>query len=196
MTEKSFALVKKEIKDLHHIVEIAVSDAIFALDAFGDVHHIPLQRTASYIEVTNWSGIRHIVTGVQNSVAGITDDGTVVFAGENHSGLDTHLSKAAENDCRIIDLCLMGAECTQAMIALSNGKIINTRADNVTLAHCGKFPVFQNNYLLTAVHLKSNKIKCIPYHNMKDIQKIENASICAISIGLHDDQPFAVYIKE
>ncbi len=195
ITGQSFNYIDSEIRSLKNIVEIAVSDAIFALDSFGYVHHIPIWNKDAYKAVDNWRNISHIAVGNQDAVFGITDCGKVVCAGGNFkTGLFGNTPQLSEFE-NVTDICAMGAESNELILALANGKIVNSYGNDMNIEHCGQFPVFHNNYLFTAIRLKNHKIKCHSYMycDRKDVlEKIETSEILDISTGVDTSYSFFV----
>ena len=102
------------------ITEVAVSDAIFALDKTGKVKHYSFYIPEEYYLVDGWQNVVHIVTGIQNSVFGVTHEGRVLCAGGNCS--DT-LRQTLYNQKDIIDVCTTGSESEHVILIHKDGKI-------------------------------------------------------------------------
>ena len=120
----SFEAVNAQVKALTDIVEIRVSDAIFALDKTGRVHHIPLDREDRYQEVDGWENIRHIAVGSQEAVFGIDDAGRVHCAGFN-----TIMGPCGDLRPRLAalegveDISAMGSEGEMILLVKEDGKL-------------------------------------------------------------------------
>lgn len=183
--------IQNELQSLNRITEILVSDSIFALDCCGKVHCIPLTAGDDYKEVTSWSDVQHLAVGSQNSVFGITKNGTVLCAGSNLKGAKQHLEQLQG----VVDVCAMGGECETVLLALSDGRVVDLSEKDQGITHVGAFPVFQSNFLLTAVNLGENKVKCLAYNYMEGLEEIEKAEIHSLAIGTDENlfPAFAVW---
>lgn len=95
------------VNRIRDISEIAVSDAVFALQRSGDVFHYSFYDPDDYYRVNDWHNVKHIVTGAENSVFGITHEGRVLCAGSNCNDA-VHQLLSVETD--IEDLCTVGSE--------------------------------------------------------------------------------------
>ncbi len=128
-----FDIVNSEVKSWKDIVQTAVSDSYFALDKYGRVHVASASRNNQneYASVSEWRNVKRIVTGPQNSVFGITRDGRILCAGENlihgphGSGYPSELAKLSG----VYDLCAMGSECEDILIAMKDGTLLNYRGE-------------------------------------------------------------------
>ena len=135
--EISFETVNAQVKALKDIVEIRVSDAIFALDKAGRVHHIPLDREDRYQEVAGWENIRHIAVGNQEAVFGIDGKGRVHCAGAN-------LTEGPHGDMRprlaalegVRDICAMGSECEMILLSREGGRLEALKDGAVCIFSC------------------------------------------------------------
>jgi hypothetical protein len=202
ITERNFDEINEQIKSLKGIIELIVSDAIFALDHFGIVHHIPLWKKDEYKDISTWCNINHIAVGNQSSVFGITQDGTIVCAGGNTSnGPRGNLKKSLATIEHVVDICVLGSECEEIMIALSDGRIVDSTGNDYNIQHIGKWPVFTNNFLLASIRSNGERIKCKEYgccYIDKDTTtKIEKSKVSDIVIGTDDSSaPFVVWINQ
>ena len=122
-----FDVVNDEIRSWRGIVQVAASDAFFALDGEGRVHYAPLNRfsVSDYRQVLGWRDVRRIVTGNQNSVFGITRDGRLLAAG---AGLTQGphgdgLSRVLEGIRNAADVFPTGSECEDVILAERDGTV-------------------------------------------------------------------------
>lgn len=199
ITGQSFDYINEQVESLKHIVKIAVSDAVFALDSFGMVHHIPLWKNDVYTEVNNWQDIVHIAVGSQDSVFGITRNGSVVCTGGNcTNGPFGNMQNKLSAYQNVIDICAMGSECEHVMLALSDGRLINFNGNDMNAVHCGKNPVFHGNFLFSAIRLNGNALRCkmYGYYGCEEVVRIiETTSIREIAAGVYDSScVFAVWL--
>ncbi len=190
-TGVSVGETKEAIQSLKNIVEVLVSDAVFALDSFGKVHHVPLSKTDAYKEVDAWQDIRHLAAGNQDSVLGITKSGNVLCAGANLS----HAKEKLESLQGVLDICAMGSECEQITVALADERTVDWDGKDLQISHSGKWPVFSSGCLFTAVSLKDGRVKCLPYNYMEGVERIEKAPIHSLAIGTDENYfpAFAVW---
>lgn len=138
----SFDEVNSIICSWTNIVQVAVSDTFFALDAFGKVHYAPLSRFSrdEYKAVSTWSNIRRIVTGLCDSVFGITNDGKVVCAGANlthgpHGDLSSKLSEIKN----VVDVYSTGSECEDVVFAFQNREIRSLSPHGICAKTCSDY---------------------------------------------------------
>lgn len=110
---------------IRDISEIAVSDAMFALQRNGDVFHFSFYAPDDYYRVNDWHNVKHIVTGAQNSVFGITHDGRVLCAGANCND-DVHKRLSQETD--IMDICTTGSEGEWLVLLHRDGTVSSPNA--------------------------------------------------------------------
>ena len=184
ITERRFEFMNARLKELKDIVEIAVSDAIFALDKHGKVHHISLWREDDYQSVDSWSNIRHIVTGNQNMVFGITNDGTVLCAGTNAlRGPRGNLQEKLSVFHDVIDICAMGSEGERILLALSDGSIVDLQGNILANEHAGTVPLFTGNLSVSAVKMKTGKYKIFSYADINEETLAAAASARDVAIG-------------
>ncbi len=200
ITGRNFDTVNEQIRSLKGIVELAVSDAVFALDRFGRVHHIPLWKEDVYAEVSTWRNVRHIAVANQDAVFGITESGSIECAGANISnGLDGNRKDALASFKNAVDICALGSECEKIMIALSDGRTVDYNGGDLKIEHSGIWPVFTSNSLLTCIRSEKKSVRCIAYGSCgcKDaVRKLEKSGASDIAIGMDEKFfPFVVWVK-
>ena len=121
-----FDSINDEVKSWKDIKQVAVSDSFFGLDRNGRVHISPLSRfeREEYAEVGTWTDVVRIVTGMQDSVFGITKDGSVLCAGANNTrGTDGGLRRQLAGLKNVTDVCTTGSESQSIFIAYRDGTV-------------------------------------------------------------------------
>ncbi len=116
-------IANTRIREWQGIVEIAVSDAIFALDRSGYVHHLSFYGPDDYYEVNYWEQVSRIVSTTQNSVFGITKEGKVLCAGGN---CRDSLREPLHQKTNVKDICTTGSECEKVIFLHDDGTISST----------------------------------------------------------------------
>lgn len=121
ITKASFDDLNDAVKEWEDIVQVEASDALFVLDGNGKVYYLAFSEFCSrdYIEVLLWKGIKRIVTGVQNSIFGITEEGKVLCAGANCR----EKYKDLDNFSDIIDVFPTGSECEKLYLVHRDGTV-------------------------------------------------------------------------
>lgn len=115
----NFNVINDTVKSWKDVVQVASSDAFFALHSDGTVEYVSFCRAyqQEYREVEAWRDVKRIVTGTQNSVLGITADGRVLAAGYN---LDRKKDKLSQ--CKnVVDLYPLGSECEDIYVLRNDG---------------------------------------------------------------------------
>ena len=126
--DREFKRINDTVKSWRNVIQLAVSDAIFALHRDGTVSCCEFSRPFTepeYKDVQSWRGVRKLVVGNQCSVAGITDDGTILVDGFN---LIRNQDRIASG-CRhidIADIILGGSECERILFLDKEGRIRDT----------------------------------------------------------------------
>jgi hypothetical protein len=120
-----FDRVNETVRGWKGIVQVAASDAFFALDTSGNVHCAPLGEDSlrSCRTVESWRNVSRIVTGTQGSVLGVTKDGKVLCAGANAERAHMELSGLAG----VMDIAPTGSECEQVIAAFEDGSVRDAR---------------------------------------------------------------------
>lgn len=187
--EISFEEVNARVKALKNIVEIRVSDAIFALDETGRVHHIPLDREDWYQEVDSWENIRHIAVGSQCAVFGIDGEGRVHCAGANLTDMRPRMA-ALEG---VRDICAMGSECERILLVKEDGSLEMLDGAACKLQDAGKLG-FCSNFRMAAALGENGQLHCCRYPDSeweKTARRVRTAAV-----GLDESyKPFLVYLK-
>lgn len=119
----NFDYINDTIKLWNNIVQVAASDAFFALHSNGTVSYVSFceRFQNEYKDVENWRNIRRIVTGTQNSIFGITNNGEILAAGYNSRNIQGRISQYNN----VVDIYPTGSECEDLYILTSNGNVIN-----------------------------------------------------------------------
>lgn len=123
----SFERINDTVKSWTQIVQVAVSDAYFALDRSGRVLCAPVTpyEMEDYSEVTSWTNVRRIEPGPQASILGVTNDGRVLAAGGNLSrDYDRRFISGLRD---VADICTTGSECETIVFALKDGTVMSNK---------------------------------------------------------------------
>ncbi len=192
--DRPFEDVNNAVKSWQNIVQVEVSDAFFALDKDGHVHYTALDDYCQkdYAEALSWNKVRRIVTGPQNSLFGITEDGTVLAAGANCRQNQARF--AAFSD--IADVFPIGSECEDLYLVRRDGRLVTLHGDTIHPVLCGWMPTpskalegtFRTAYALTLDHVLLS---------LSDIRPVFDASISSFAVG--DDcyaPPFVLALGE
>lgn len=132
--EGRFDIINNQVKSWTDIVQVAASDAFWGLDRAGNVHCAPLSRYGidDYRGVEKWNNVKKIVAGNQNSIFAVTTEGKVLAEGANcrkgpHGDLSSYFSSIID----VVDIFPTGSECSEILMLLKDGRIINFRGDVV-----------------------------------------------------------------
>ena len=194
-----FDIINETVKSWKNVVQVASSDAFFALHSNGSVSCISFSEhgLADYQDVTNWKNIRKIVTGTQNSVFGITDSGDVLFAGANSNNIKKELSLYKN----VVDLYPTGSECTDMYILTDDGVVRN-------LSGYHRNVLFEPNKICSDKLLDGNfwyKVygltdkQCLVDVSEEKATPVfsENYKIVSFAVGDHDySPPFVIALAE
>lgn len=187
------------IASWRNIVQVQVSDSIFALDRWGKVHCVSLTRDDDYGALAQWRPVRRIVTGNQNAIFGITGDGRVLCAGSNClQGPQGNMTDALADLERVADICAIGSECGRVIVACSDGSVADVfNGAILECSHQGA-PVFAANYCLAAVKGTKNGtdfvVQFFPEENRLDA--LRGMPLQSVAVGHCDGEPFVVAIRE
>lgn len=140
-TKTSFDALNAAVKEWKNIVQVEASDSLFALDSDGNVHYTALGDFCrkDYSEVLSWKGIKRIVTGTQNSIFGITEDGKVLCAGANCREKYKNFDEISD----IVDVFPTGSECDILYFVHRNGSVSEYIAGKIERIKCAAFSVPQ-----------------------------------------------------
>ena len=129
----SIATIKNQIKNWTNIVQVAVSDAFFALDSSGHVHLAPLTRLSEkdYSSVLEWENVKKIVTATQCGILGITFDGKVLCSGYNFTakGPNGDITDYLKSLSPVADIFPVGSECEEILFAFKDGSMRSLREE-------------------------------------------------------------------
>lgn len=123
--DREFVRVNDTIKSWSDVIQLAVSDAIFALHKDGTVSCCEFSRPFAepiYKRIHRWKGVQKLAVGSQCSVVGITNAGTILIDGFNL----THKEEKIVNSCShldIADVILCGSECERVLFLDKEGQI-------------------------------------------------------------------------
>lgn len=130
---REFERINDTVKSWTDVIQLAVSDAIFALHKDGTVSCCEFSRPFTepiYNRVRMWRDVRKLIVGSQCSVIGITNDRTILVDGFN---LTRNQDRIA-NGCKhidIVDVILGGSECERILFLDKNGRICNPEGEAV-----------------------------------------------------------------
>ena len=123
----SFNEVNNKIKSWSRIVQVAVSDSYFALDADGKVHYAAANRFEEndYHDVTMWTNVKKMVPALQNGILCITGEGKILCAGASFTkGPHGNAQKKLSEFNHVIDVCVTGSEGEEVYVVMKDGTII------------------------------------------------------------------------
>ena len=123
----NFEKINDTVKSWNNVVQVAASDAFFALHADGTVRYVSFceRYQTEYEQIQEWREVIKIITGVQNSIFGITKNGKILAAGTNAMNIKNYLSKYDN----VIDACPIGGECTDMYVLTMDGSVVRVRDD-------------------------------------------------------------------
>lgn len=122
-----FEQINHTISSWQNVVQVAVSDAIFALHADGTVSCCELRpggKPPDYPEVPLWRDVKRIAVGLQCGVAGITEEGRVLVDGGNLTDGLHHRRPVFADGLDARDICLIGPECEAIYILDARGHVV------------------------------------------------------------------------
>lgn len=123
-----FDVVNEQVKSWRNIVQVAASDAYFGLDGSGRVHlaAVTADERQAYAEALEWENVRRIVTGPQDAVFGITEEGRVLCAGVGVKNAHRNLQSTLDGFRDVADVALTGSECERVVLALKDGTVLDS----------------------------------------------------------------------
>ena len=188
------------VHTLCDIIEVAASDAFFALDKYGKVHCIPLKGMhPDYSAVASWKNIAHIAVGNQDAVFGITYDGKVVCAGANcENGPMGNMNDLLKDVGNIAAICVQGAESGRVILFDKDGNIFPLGGEKYDMKYSGAKRI-SSNYCFTALQTPDDKLDFITYYypDEKELNIFRNIQPYSFAAGLSlENQPFLVVLKE
>lgn len=196
----NFDRINDWIKSLKGIVQVAVSDAIFALDSQGNVHHMPLTKADDYAHVASWKGIRRICVGSQCSVFGITQEGRILCAGHNcTAGPRGDMTEKLSQVTGAKDLCALGSECEQILVLLEDGSLCEPLACQSSLPPMAGGESVVANFGLAAILCQENKLEFATYFcpDVQELDKLKSVPVRSAAVGTCGIyKPFAVVLED
>jgi len=190
--------INNRIKALRDIVEVAVSDAVFALDKYGRVHHIALSRYDNYNKVETFENVDRIITGNQCAVFCITKDSKVLCDGSNCvSGPHGELKNTLSGVDNVADICVMGSECEQIVLAFKDATVKDLFGDELDFKY--GFSPCKSNFCLSALSVGDGFVKFIDYSfpAKEELEEIEKTAVSSFAVGIGKGfTPFAVAVKK
>ena len=199
--DTDFHHINDTVKSWRNIVQVACSDAFFALDAEGRVHYMSFCRgTDGYYETRFWENVAKIVPGpTQHAIFGITREGRVLCAGRNctqgpQGGIRGKLAKF-EN---VADIAASGAEGSRVYLVLRDGTLVDPegrvlRRDCAVQGRC-----LEGHYWLPAVRLATGSLAPIDWSCTGFLPEISGwAHVQDFALGNQEwDPPFALALTD
>lgn len=177
---RDFDQINDGIKAWRNVIQVAVSDAFFALDRDGKVHHVGFQPwNAGYDRIESWSPVVRIVPGSQDALLGITGEGKLLYAGANPAHLRADLEKA-EN---VADGCFFGSESQTVLLVYKDGSAGYLNGER--LWDSGVQGI-KSDYLLAAAQMEDGSLRFETYGcnlNPEDYRCMENIPVVSYGIG-------------
>lgn len=200
--EKSYdkTRINDVVKSWSNIVEVAASDALFALDKYGKVHYVCIRRGYDdYAKTRNWENVVHIATGSQNSVFGVTADGRVLAAGGNCVGGALGFLKISHlaNLKDAVDVCAAGSECESIYIAHKDGTVDDLRNKKVVQGCKNSVGVLKGQFNGALIQKADGRLEVAPYFGCGDYSGFESYKVSSFAVGNTDYGPlFAIAVTE
>ena len=114
---------------------IALSDALFVLGMSSHVslfNNNPICTDGSYRDISQWNDAVRLVTGLQNSVFGITRRGNVLCTGRNCiKGPHGDIRDIMLSLTNVTDVCTTGSECETILVTKDDGTVLNPLTGDV-----------------------------------------------------------------
>lgn len=109
----------KSVAHWRNIRQVACSDGFFGLREDGTVVCLPFRDQGQYAAAAGWRNVVRIVTGLQDTLYGITADGKVLVAGHCCSGIREKLAELTG----VVDLRPTGGEGTELVYIRKDGSV-------------------------------------------------------------------------
>jgi len=187
----NFEHINDTVKSWKNVVQVAASDAFFALRADGTIRYVSFceRYQAEYEEIKEWREVIRIVTGVQNSIFGITKNGEILAAGTNAMNIKNYLSKYDN----VVDVYPIGSECTDMYVLTMDGSVARVREDLNNLNISNKLQRLDGHFDYKAFALtESQSVIDISDHNAKSVFPEKN-KIVSFAVGDSNyTKPFVV----
>ena len=137
--QPEFERINAMVKSWKNIVQVAASDAFFALDEAGRVHYIGINHSdVGYLDIKSWENVAKVVPFAgSDGVFGITKDGRVLGAGWNvtRGPMGDILNRLAElRD--VTDIASAGSEGERILYTKADGTVWDLREGKLEGATC------------------------------------------------------------
>ncbi len=191
----NFERINDTVKSWTDVIQVAASDAFFALRSDGTVRYVSFceRYQAEYEEIKDWREVIRIATGVQNSIFGITKNGKILAAGGNAMNVKSYLSKYDN----VIDVYPTGSECEDIYVLTMDGSVVRARNDLNNLHISSKLQKLDGyfNYKVCAL-TESGCVVDVSDENITSVFS-ERYKIRAFAVGDNNyTAPFVVAIAE
>ena len=199
--DTDFYDINNTVSSWKDIVQVACSDAYFALSAQGHVYCAAFTPDhGDYFELRSWENVRKIVAGSsQHAIFGITRDGKVLCAGRNCTqGPQGDIRKKLTRFESVVDIINSGSEGGQIYLVLRDGSLCNLdgqvlRRDCATEGQC-----LEGHYWVPAVRLADGSLTPIDWSFTGFLSEITGwRNVCGFSLGNTGwDPPFALALTD
>lgn len=177
----NFEHINDTVKSWKDVVQVAASDAFFALRTDGTVRYVSFceRYQAEYDVTKDWREVVKIVTGVQNSIFGITKNGKILAAGTDAMNIKSRISKFDN----VIDVYPVGSECTDIYVLTTDGSVASARDDMSNLNISNKLLKLDGHFDYKAFALtESQSVIDISARNTKSVFPEKN-KIVSFAVG-------------
>ena len=192
--EPGMRRINETVKSWRDITAICASDAFFALDKDGRVHHVSFDpQRDPYQDTESWEDVVFLTTGNQDSVFGVTRQGKVLFAGHNCvDGPNGDLRERPFYD--VTGVCPAGSECERLLLFYRDGTVTDLQGTQYDEA-AKKTPI-RGCYLLSAYLDEQRKLQLLPYCGGALSLQPSHTQILDFAVGHRDGEPFCVAIGD
>lgn len=165
---QKFDRINNTVRGWKNIVQVACSDAFFALDQAGRVHYVCFAGSdQEYRDVLTWENVVRIVPfSTQNGVFGITAGGKVLCAGSSPTrGPMGDLRPRLEALSGVTDIATSGSEGEQVMYTTADGRVFALREGKQADFSCaGDAPVLEGHWLAILIR-KADSTVAVDHYN-------------------------------
>lgn len=137
--QPEFERINETVKSWKHIIQVAASDAFFALDEAGRVHYIGINHSdVGYLDVKSWEHVAKVVPFAgSDGVFGITKDGRVLAAGWNAiRGPMGDIRERLAELRDVTDIATAGSEGERILYTKADGTVWDLREGKLEGATC------------------------------------------------------------
>ncbi len=191
----NFKHINDTVKSWTDVVQVAASDAFFALCSDGTVRYVSFcdRYQAEYEEIQGWRDVIKIVPGNQNSIFGITKDGKILSAGYNAMNTKRYLPQYQN----VVDVFPAGSECEDLYILTADGSAFHTRNDLNILNDGNPFQKLDGHFGYRVFAMtQSQRVFALSDGNMASVFP-EQYKIISFAVGdIRYTEPFVIAVAE